>query len=149
MGLNETKQQLYCLVTKQNGYEYLELSFVEILATIIFEDNDFIVGYDVNDESIYFTYINKSKTIEIINFFKKNNILFSYEIINDVVDFIQSDEKYITVYENNKSSIDDFIIENMTSDDVLDRMVKKYPLLQIELDILNKKTSEYSLVSFV
>jgi hypothetical protein len=140
--------KLYCLITKQNGYEYLELSFVEILATINFDDSDFIIGHDVNDESIYFTYIEESKAIEIINFFKRNNILVSCQCVKNVIDFIQSDKKYMDVYENNKQTVDNFIIENVNSDDVLDRMIN-YPLLQVELDILNKKTSEYSLVSFV
>lgn len=140
--------KLYCLITKQNGYEYLELSFVEILSTIDFQDGDFIIGHDVNDESIYFTYIEESKTIEIINFFKKNNILVLCQHVKNVINFIQSDKKYMDVYENNKLSMNNYIIKNVNSDDILDRMMNN-TLLQIEFDILNKKTSGHSLVSFV
>jgi hypothetical protein len=124
--------------------EILDKKFTnEISSYLDSEDRDYISGYDVEDQSIYLLYIDEWKTFKMIDFFKRNHLLVKYELVSNVIDLINSDEKYFKFYsdERNKEILDNYILNNVTIDDVLDRINENrsktgFSLLPIERKIL-------------
>jgi len=134
---------LYCIITT-NGNEHLDDAFTaEIRLYLDIGDDNCWAGYDVGNESIYFIYIDQWKVFQIIDFFKRNDILLEYQVVQNVIDFINSNNKYRELYsdEHNKTVMDNYIMNTVTIDDVLDRINdnrnnKEFLLLPIERSIL-------------
>lgn len=137
-GCKNMCNELYCIVIK-SGFDHLEDEFI-MESSLNIDDSDFIAACDVGEESIYFTYIDYFKISKMLSFFRKHKILINYQVIDNVIDFITSDKKYSDLYSDNrnKTILDKYIINNVTIDNVLDRMIDKCQLLPIELDILNE-----------
>jgi len=144
---------LYCITTKNVNDELLEEKFItDISAYLDPDDEDYVSGYDVEDQSIYLLYIDKWKIFKMIDFFSRNNVLIKYECVPDVIDLINSDEKYRKFYfeERNKTVLDEYILHHVSIDDILDRINKNrnnsgFSLLPVEKLILetvsDRKTS--------
>ena len=134
---------LYCIITT-SGNEHLDDAFTAEIRLYLDPDDYYCcAGYDVGNESIYFIYIDQWKVFQIIDFFKRNNILLHYQVVQNVIDFIDSDKKFLEVYsdEHNKTVVNNYIMNSVSVDDVLDRINdnrnnKEFSLLPIERSIL-------------
>ena len=145
MGLNRISMtnNLYCIII-QSGHSHLDEEFTSDAESYLDNyDRDCIAGYDIGNESIYFLYIPEWKVFRIIDFFKRNHILLKYELVTNIFDFLSSDVKFLVVYSEarNKNILDNYIINTVTIDTVLDRMnsnrnTKGFSLFQIEMSIL-------------
>jgi hypothetical protein len=124
--------------------ELLEEKFNTEISTYLDPDDvDQILGYDIDNESIYILYLDEWKTFKMIDFFKRNHLLVKYELVSNVIDLINSDQKYFKFYseERNKEILDNYILNNITIDDILDRISENrsktgFSLLPIERKIL-------------
>ena len=144
---------LYCITTKNVNDEILEEKFVtDISAYLDPDDGDYVSAYDIDNESIYLLYIDEWKIFKMIDFFSRNHLLIKYECVPDVIDLINSDEKYLEFYseEHNKTVLDEYILHHVSIDDILDRINKNrnnsgFSLLPVEQLILetvsDRKTS--------
>jgi hypothetical protein len=115
--------------------------FITYLQTFIEEEEkEHMGGEEVGDEVIIITDLSIFKTMKMIEFFEKNNFLKSYEFVTNIVDFINSDNKYSEIYsdDRNKVILDKYINATVTVDDILDRILKNGlpSLLQVELEKL-------------
>jgi len=127
--------------------ELLDEKFTsEISSYLDPDDRDYMGGYDIDNESIYLLFIDEWKTFKMIDFFKRHNLLVKYERVSNVLDLINSDKKYFKFYsdERNKEILDNYILNNITIDDVLDSISENrnktgYSLLPIELSILENQ----------
>ena len=136
---------LYYITVKNKQDFQLEETFIQDCMNYLEEkDGDLISGFDVEDESIYFTFIDEWKIFKMINFFRKNGVLVKFEKISNIIDFINSDKRYLTVYseERNRLILNKYIRINVTSDDVLERLydnkgVTDFSLFPIEQEILS------------
>lgn len=134
---------LYCITVK-NGQEHLDEAFeIDCMTYLEEDDGDCISGFDVENESIYFTFIDESKVRKMIDFFKRNGILIKYEKVSNIIDFINNDKKYLRVYsdERNRSILNTYIKIHVTVDNVLERLHDnkhndEFSLLPIEKEIL-------------
>lgn len=139
---------LYCITVK-SGQEHLDESFtIDCLSYLDSDDGNYIAGFDINDESIYFVFIDEWKVEKMINFFKENNILIKFEKVSNIINFINSDKKYLEVYseEHNRVVLNNYIKYHITVDNVLDRMyqnkdVKGFSLFPVEMEILLLETA--------
>ncbi len=137
-------KEMYCLITKQQNDDVcLEIEFEKILSLISYNVDNYIIGCDVNNESIYFIYLdNCDILLKIINFFKEHNLLISGKRIDNIIELINSDKKYLEVYLEGSKLIDKYICNHITTDEILDRMIEsgsyKYEPLSIELEILSE-----------
>lgn len=142
----DSKNKMFCIVTK-SGFDYLEDEFFSYMSKFLKpNDSGYIAGGDVSGETIYFTCIDEYKVSKMIKFFKTNDIFIKCEEVSNIVEFLNSDKKYLEIYndERNKIILNNFIVKNVSIDNILDRMIGRFMLLSIELDILNKK--EYAIV---
>jgi hypothetical protein len=144
MNTKSATNSLFYIITKNVNDELLEENF-EADASLYLEpdDGDCIGGFDIDNESIYLLYIDKWKIFKMIDFFERNHVLIKYECIPDVIDLINSDEKYLEFYseERNKTVLDNYILHHVSIDDILDKMCKNrnnsgFSLLPIEKLIL-------------
>ena len=135
---------LFCVITASGYEEYLEESYIKDVSEY-FKPIDYysMAGFDVDHESIYFMFFEEWKILRMIDFFKRSNILFDYQIVTNVIDFIHSEKKYLEVFSDshNKTVMDNYILDNVKIDDVLDRMNqnrnnKEFSLLPIEKEVL-------------
>lgn len=134
---------LYCITVK-SGQEHLESKFEKDCLSYLEEnDGEQIAGFDVEDESIYFTFMDEWKIKRMIEFFRKNNILISVTKILNIIDFINSEKKYLKVYseERNRVIMNRYITIHVTIDSILERLFKNkdiegFSLLPIEKEIL-------------
>jgi len=135
---------LYCITVKNKQDFQLEETFIQDCMNYLEEkDGDLIAGFDVEDESIYFTFIDEWKIFKMINFFRKKGILIKSEKIINIIEFINSDKKYMMVYsdERNKSILNRYIRIHVTTDNILERVydnkgVNDFSLFPIEEEIL-------------
>lgn len=88
-------------------------------------------------------YLDKWKVLRILEFFRHYDLLVSYEIISNPVRFIRSSSEYYEAYqeERNKRILDNYILRNISIDDVLERIhenksVPGFSLLPVEIEIL-------------
>ena len=143
--LQTRQNKLYCIIIKSGFDIYLDSEFTSIMSKYLNSyDGNFIAGSDVKGESIYFTYVDKYKVFKMVDFFKKHNILLKHYYIDDVINFINSDPKFLEVYSDdyNKIVLDNYIKNNITIDDILDKIIENEKLSDIEINILNKKSKE-------
>jgi len=140
---NASKNNLYCITTKCGNADLKEK--FNTWSSLFLEkgDGDCIGGYDIENESIIFSYIDERKIFKMIDFFEKHHLLIKYELVSDVIDLLYSDEKYLKFYsdERNKEMLDNYILHNVTIDNILDRLNKHkkkigFSLLPIEMSIL-------------
>lgn len=141
-------KDLYCVVANYNldqiYTELIEEKFNTLLETYLEpSDVEHVAIFEINDKVIYLLNINKFKVLKIVEFFSRYNLLVSFEDITDKpFNFIYSN-KYLGLYDDeyNKKIIDNYILENMTIDNILDRIndIGYEKLLPIELKILNPK----------
>ena len=134
---------LYCVITTRDNDHLDEAFTAEIESFLIPEDYYQIAGYDTLAESIYFMFIEEWKVIRMINFFRINDILIEFQIVDNVMDFINGDEKYQEVYsdEHNKMVMDNFIFNTISVNEVLDRINENknnasFSLSEIEKTVL-------------
>ena len=135
---------LYCVITAAGYEEALEEAYTkDIREYLIPADYYSMAGFDIDKESIYFMYFDEWKILRMIEFFRRNNILLEYQVVENAINFIHSEKKYLEVYsdEHNKMVMDNFIFNAITVDDILDRMNqnrnnKDYFLLPIEKEVL-------------
>ena len=141
---------LYCVIT-DTGYEKaLEKAYTkDIREYLIPADYYNMAGFDIDKESIYFMYIEEWKVIRMINFFRINDILIEFQIVDNVMDFINGDEKYQEVYsdEHNKMVMDNFIFNTISVNEVLDRINENknnasFSLSEIEKTVLGMIPSD-------
>ena len=138
-----TQNSIYCFIIKNTLP--LEDEFVEVLSKFMGpKDGDYIAGYDDGDESIYITYVDKYKIDKMVEFFQKHNALVSFQKIDNIVDFLNSEQKYLLLYELNNDILDNYIEHNISIDNILERICDNCMeyLLPVEVKMLNKKTSE-------
>ena len=88
-------------------------------------------------------YLDEWKVFQIIEFFKNYDLLVSYEIVSNPAKFICSRPEFYDAYkeERNKRILDNYILGNMSVDDVLERIyenksVPGFTLLPVEMEIL-------------
>ena len=134
---------MYCVITTRDNDHLDEAFTTEIKSFLTPDDYYQIAGYDTLTESIYFMYIDEWKVIRMIEFFIKNGVLLEYQVVKNILDFINSDEKYKEVYsdEHNKMVMDNFIFNTLSVDAVLDRINenrnnKEFLLSEIEKTVL-------------
>ena len=136
--------RLFCVITTNGNEDILEESYTNDLRTYFVPiDYYSMAGFDVDKESIYFMYFDKWKILRMVDFFSRNNILLEYQVVENVIDFLYSDKKYLNVFsdEHNKYVMDNYILDTVSMDDVLDRMNqnrnnKEFSLLPIEKEVL-------------
>lgn len=133
---------MFCITTLQNSDQNIESDFDDLLDKYLdYNDSEHICGYDTINTSIYLVDIEEYKVIEIINFFKNKKLLVKVVVVENIIEFILSDQKYIDLYNDDRNNIilNKYIIKNTSVDDVLERLneVKLNNLLPIELNILN------------
>ncbi len=82
MNTKNATNSLYCITTKNVNDELLEEKF-EADASLYLEpdDGDCIGGFDIDNESIYFLYIDEWKIFKMIDFFSRNHVLIKYELV--------------------------------------------------------------------
>ena len=134
---------LYCVITTRDNDHLDEAFSAEIKSFLIPEDYYQIAGYDTFAESIYFMYIEEWKIIRMIEFFISNDVLLEYQKVDNVLNFINGDEKYLEVYsdEHNKMVMDNFIFNTISVNEVLDRINENknnasFSLSEIEKTVL-------------
>jgi hypothetical protein len=128
---------------EQKGLETLFM--VELCSFVSNWEKDAIAGFDMeNGGSGLFIFLDEWKVLRILDFFRKHDLLESYEIISKPTQFISSNARYLEAYqeERNKIILDNYIRRNMSADDVLDRInenksVPGFTLLPIEKEILS------------
>ena len=135
---------LYCVIT-DTGYEKaLEKAYTKDIREY-FKPKDYysMAGFDVDHESIYFMFFDKWKILRMIDFFRRNNILLEYQVVENVINFIHSDKKYVEVFadSHNKYVMDNYILDTVSVNDVLDwinqnRNNKDFSLLPVEKEVL-------------
>lgn len=136
--------RLFCVITTNGNEDILEESYTNDLRTYFVPvDYYSMAGFDFDKESIYFMYFDKWKILRMVDFFSRNNILLEYQVVENVIDFLYSDKKYLNVFsdEHNKYVMDNYILDTVSMDDVLDRMNqnrnnKDYSLLPVEKEVL-------------
>lgn len=135
---------LYCVITASGFEEVLDEAYTKDVSEY-FKPKDYycMAGFDVGKESIYFMFFDKWKILRMIDFFRRNNILLEYQKVENVIDYIHSDKKYLEVFSDrhNKTVIENYILNTVTVDDLLDRMNqnrhnKEFSLLPIEKEVL-------------
>lgn len=134
---------LYCITVK-SGQEHLESEFEKDCLSYMEEfDGEYIAGFDVDDESIYFTFMDEWKIEKMVDFFKRNKILIEVEKVSNIIKFINSDKKYLKVYseERNRVIMNHYITIHITIDSILERLFENkekddFFLLPIEKEIL-------------
>ena len=139
---------LYCVITASGFEETLEEAYTKDVSEYFIPiDYYSMAGFDANSESIYFMFFDEWKIFRMIDFFRRTNILLEYQVVENLIDFILSDKKYMNVFseEHNKKVIENYILETITIDDVLDRMNqnrnnKEFSLLPIEKEVLGMTT---------
>ena len=130
-------------ITVRNNPE-LEKEFVENVSQFLEpEDSDAITGLDIDDKSIYLTFVDDYKVAKLIEFFKKHKMLIKFGRVDNIIDFINSDKNFFELYseENNNTILNSYIEYNITKDNILDRISSNSidSLLPIELEILKQK----------
>jgi hypothetical protein len=138
------QNQLFCIVTKKDSNPKIEEDFVSDISTYLNStDGEYIAGYDYNNQSIFLTYIDRSKVLKMVDFFKRYNVLDEFIKVDNVMKFINSDIKYSELYleESNKVMLNNYIRYNVSVDDVLERIFESSmkSLFPIELEILKQK----------
>ena len=134
---------LYCVITTRDNDHLDEAFSAEIKSFLIPEDYYQIAGYDTFAESIYFMYIEEWKIIRMIEFFISNDVLLEYQKVDNVLNFINGDEKYQEVNsdKHNKMVMDNFIFNTISVNEVLDRINENrnndsFSLSEIEKTVL-------------
>ena len=134
---------LYCLITDRDSDHLNEAFNNEITSFLTIDDYYHMAGYDILTESILFMYIEEWKVVRIIEFCINHDILIEYQKVDNVIDFISSDEKYLEVFsdDHNKAIINYYIMETFSVDDILDRMNQNknntsFSLSEIEKTVL-------------
>ena len=135
---------LYCVITASGFDEALDESYTKDIREYLTPIDYYqIAGYDVLTESIYFMFFDKWKIFRMIDFFRRNNILLKYQVVENILDFIHSEKKYLEVFSDrhNKTVMENYILDTAKIDDVLDRMNqhrnnKEFSLLPIEKEVL-------------
>ena len=126
--------------------KHLETLFMVELSSFVSNwEKDAIAGFDMENESSgLFIFLDEWKIFRILEFFRKYDILESYEIISNPAQSISSNPRYLEAYkdERTKMILDSYIRRNMNLDDVLDRInenksVPGFTLLPIEKEILS------------
>jgi hypothetical protein len=129
----------------------LETEFLADLCQFVSNsEKDAMTGFDMEDNGTgLLLFLDEWKVNRIIDFFVKNDLLESYEIITHPTKFICSNAKYLDAYqeEHNKRVLDNYILRNMSADDVLERIhenksVPGFNLLPIEMEILSGTVHE-------
>lgn len=144
MSIEFMTNRLFCVITTNGNEDILEESYTNDLRTYFVPvDYYSMAGFDFDKESIYFMYFDKWKILRMVDFFSRNNILLEYQVVENVIDFLYSDKKYLNVFsdEHNKYVMDNYILDTVSMDDVLDRMNqnrnnKDYSLLPVEKEVL-------------
>ncbi|MCX6280488.1 MAG: hypothetical protein NTU51_00820 [Bacteroidetes bacterium] len=143
--MKQMTNPLYCVITTRDNDHLDEAFTTEIKSFLIPADYYQIAGYDTLAESIYFMYIEEWKVIRMIEFFIKNDILLEYQKVDNVLNFINADEKYLEVYsdDHNKTVMDNFIFNTISVNMVLDRIIENrnndsFSLSEIEKTVLGK-----------
>lgn len=112
-------------------------------------EKDAIAGFDLeNGGTGMLLFLDEWKVFRIVDFFEKNDLLVSFEIISNPPQFICSNPKYLEGYreERNKVILDKYMRKNMGIDDVLDRInenksIPGFKLLPVEEEILSGASS--------
>lgn len=138
---------LYCIIARYDLDSSL-ISIIEEKFNILlknFLDSDDInkvAMFELDKEAIYLMNISKFKVSKIVEFFSKNKLLISFEEVSNKIFDIVSNERFLGFYDDdyNKKIIDNYILENMTIDNILDRIneVGYDKITQIEMKILNQ-----------
>jgi hypothetical protein len=134
--------KMYCVTTLQSTDQNIEREFNDLLDKLLdYNDSERICGYDFNNTSIYLMDIDDYKVIEIVNFLNSKVLLIKVAIVDNIIEFILSEQKYTNLYidDRNNTILNKYIKKNTSVDDVLERLsvVKLNNLLPIELSILN------------
>ena len=135
---------LFCVITATGYDEALEEAYTKDISEYLTPIDYYqIAGYDILTESIYFMFFNEWKIFRMIDFFRRNNILLNYQVVENILDFIHCEKKYLEVFSDrhNKTVMENYILNTVTVDDVLDRMNqnrknKDFFLLPIEKEVL-------------
>jgi len=149
MSTESMKNPLYCVITESGFEEALDEAYTkDVNEYFVPKDYYSMAGFDVDMESIYFMYFDEWKIFRMIDFFKRNNILLEYHVVENVITFILSDKKYLEVFSDihNKYVIENYILDAVSVNEVLDRMNqnrhnKEFSLLPIEKEVLGMITS--------